>query len=82
MRGLALIIQFLAQPVGDLGVDLGGRDGAVVALVQPHRQAQLAQIGFDRRGHVRVLQFAGERGAVERAAKSHAKSHCAVHLAQ
>ena len=24
MRGLALVIEFLAQPVGDLGVDLGG----------------------------------------------------------
>ena len=65
MCGLALVIEFLAQSVGDFGMDLGGGDGAVVALVETHRQLQLAQIGFDRRGHVRVLQFAGERGAVE-----------------
>ena len=66
MRGLALVIELLAQPVGDLGVDLGGADRAVVALVEPHREFKLAQIGFDRRAHVRILQFAGERGAVER----------------
>ena len=34
MRRLARVIQFLAQPRGDLLVDLLGRDGAVVALVE------------------------------------------------
>ena len=74
MRGLALIVQFLAQAGGDFGVDIGGRDGAVVALVDSHREAQLAEIGLHRRSHLGVLQFAGERGAVERRG--------AMHLAQ
>ncbi len=71
MRGLALVIELLAQPLGDLGMDLGGGDRAVVALVETHRELQLAQIGFDRRGHVGILQFAGERGAVERGRPMH-----------
>ena len=71
MRGLALVIEFLAQPVGDLGVDVGGADRLVVALVQPHREPQLPQIGLDRRPHIRVLQFAGERRAVERDGPMH-----------
>ena len=71
MRGLALVIELLAQPLGDLGMDLGGGDRAVVALVQTHRELQLAQIGFDRRGHVGILQFAGECGAVERGRPVH-----------
>ena len=66
MRGFALVVEFLAQPVGDLGMDLGGRNRPVVALVDPHRELELAQIGLDRRSHLRILQFAGERGAVER----------------
>jgi len=78
MRRLARVIQFLAQPGGDLGMDVGGRDGAVVALVEAHREAQLAEVCFDCRTHLGILQFAGERGAVERPLKS----HCAMHLAQ
>ncbi len=74
VRGLAQIIQFLAQPVGDLGMDRGRPDRAVVALVKPHRQLQLAQIGFDGGGHLGILQFAGEPGAVAR--------DRAMHLAQ
>ena len=65
MRGLALVIELLAQPVGDFGMDFGGGDGAVIALVEAHCELQLAQIGFDRGGHVGILQFAGERCAVE-----------------
>ena len=38
MRRLAHVIEFLAQPVGDLAVDLLGGDGAVVALID--RQAR------------------------------------------
>ena len=64
MRGLALVIQFLAQPLADLGMDLVGGDGAVVALVEREEEFQLLQIGFDRRAHIGILQLAGERGAV------------------
>ncbi len=71
MRGLALVIELLAQPLGNFGVDLGGGDGTVIALVEPHREFQLAQIGFDRRGHVGILQFAGECGPVERGRPVH-----------
>ena len=71
MRGLAPVIELLAQPVGDLGMDLSGGDGAVVALVEAHRELQLAQIGFDRGAHVRILQLAGERRAVERPRPMH-----------
>ncbi len=82
MRGLAFVIEFLAQPVGDLGMDLRGADRLVVALVNPHREAQLTQIGFDRRSHVRILQFAGERCAVERDGAMHlSQRRCARRLA-
>ena len=78
MRGLALVIELLAQPVGDFGMDLGGRDRPVITLVKAHCELQLTQVGLHSGSHVGVLQFAGERGAVERPLKS----HCAMHLAQ
>ena len=74
MRGLALVIQFLAQPSGDLGMDVAGGDRSVVALVETHCEAQLPQIGLHRRTHIRVLQFAGEKHAIQRCR--------AMHLAQ
>src|SRR5271166_165173 len=65
MRGLALVIELLTQSVGDLSMNLAGRDRPVVTLVKPHREPQLQQIGLHRRCHVGVLQLAGERPAVE-----------------
>jgi len=46
MRGLALVIQFLAQSRGNFGMDVAGRDRSVVALVETHREAQLPQIAI------------------------------------
>ncbi len=74
MARLALVVELLAQPVGDLGMDLAGRDGAGVALVKAHDQLQLAEIGLDRRLHVGILQLAGQRPPVRR--------DCAVNLAE
>jgi uncharacterized membrane protein len=52
-------------------MDLGSGDCPVVTLVEAHRELQLAQIGFHRRRHLGVLQFAGERGSVERGGPVH-----------
>src|SRR6516225_10809033 len=65
MCGLAPVIELLAQPVRDFGMNLGSRDRSVVALVKTHRELQLPQIGLNRRSHVGVLKLAGERSAVE-----------------
>src|SRR5579862_3363535 len=65
MRGLAEIVELLAEPRGDLLVDLRHGDRAVVALVDAEREAELGQIRLHRGGHVGILQLAGERAAVE-----------------
>ena len=72
--GLALVVELLAEPGRDLGVNLAGVDGPVVAGVDGEDQLELADVRRDRRCHVRVLQLAGERRAV--------MSRGAVHLAE
>ena len=64
--GLADVIELLAQARGDLDRDLGGVDGRIEALADGEQQLQLAEIGFDRRLHVGILQLAGQPAAVER----------------
>ena len=76
MCGLALVIELLAQPVGDFGMDLASRDRAVVPLVDAHRQLQLPQVGLHRRCHFGVLQLTGERPAVERRRPVHLAERC------
>ena len=60
LRGLARVIQLLAQPLGQFLVDLVLLDGVVHAVIDRHRQLQLAQIGFHRARHVGILQLAGD----------------------
>ena len=74
VTGLALVVELLAQPCCDLGVDLAGVDRPVVAGIDREDQLELADVGSDRRRHVGVLQLAGERRAVVRRG--------AVHLAE
>ena len=69
--GLAGVVEFLAQAVGDFLDHRVGIDRAVHALEHAEQGAQLADIGFNRAGHVRILQLAGnlaaivQRGAVD-----------------
>ena len=62
--GLAIVIQLLAQTRRQFGVDVGRVDGAVVTAVDGEHQLELLEVRFDRRGHVRVLQLAGQPSAV------------------
>ena len=64
VAGLALIVELFAQPRRDLGVDLAGVDRPVVAGIDGEDQLELADVGRHRRGHVGILQLAGERRAV------------------
>src|SRR4029077_5997694 len=66
MCGLAVVIEFFAQSIGDLRMDFGSRDRAVVPLAEAQRKLHLTQVVFSRRCHVGVLQLAGEWPAVER----------------
>ena len=59
LRRLAGVIQLLAQPFGEFGVDIVGVDALIHALVDRHGEAQLPQIGVHGAGHVGVLQLAG-----------------------
>src|SRR5579872_5635671 len=74
MRSLALIIELLAQPVGDLGVNRLGRNRAVITLEQGQHQLELIEIGLHRRSHIGILQLACELYAI--------KSSRPMHLAQ
>ncbi len=71
MRGLAQVIEFLTQPLADLGMDLARIDGAVHAAMNGEDERQLLQVRIDRRLHVRVLQLHGERLARERSRAMH-----------
>ena len=62
--GLALVVELLAQARGDLGMDLVGADGGIEALADREDQFQLVEVGFQRRGHVGILQLGGGLGAV------------------
>ena len=68
VRGLANVIELLAQACGDLVGDLARVDRAVDTLAQRKQQPQLPQIGFDRRLHVGILQLAGQSAPLMRAA--------------
>ena len=58
LRRLAQVVEFLAHPLGDLGVDLVMVEGAVHAPVEVHGQLELAEIRLHHARHVRVLQLA------------------------
>ena len=63
--GLAAIVELLAQPRADLLGDLAGVDLRAEPALHGEDHAELAEIGFDRRLHVGILELAGERPAVE-----------------
>ena len=71
LRGFAFVVEFLAQAFGEFLVDLLVLDGVVHAVIDRHRQPQLAKIGFDRTRHVGILQLAGDVGAVVQARAMH-----------
>ena len=71
---LADVVEFFAQPRRELFEHARRVDGLVVTAVQPEGPGQLAQVRFDRAGHVRVLELAGDLGAVV--------EYGAVHLPQ
>jgi hypothetical protein len=62
--GLALVVELLAHPLADLLRDLARVDRRVHAAVEREGEFELLQVGFDGRLHVRILQLAGEQGAV------------------
>ena len=64
MLRLAAVVEFLAQPLAELLGDLGGVDLGAEAPLQGEDDAELAEVGFDRRLHVGILQLAGDRRAV------------------
>ena len=74
--GLAHIIKFLAQALGDLLGDLGGIERGIEPLADREQQLKLAQVGFDRRLHVGILQLAGKLRAVERVGAVHLAERC------
>ena len=83
MAGLALIVELLAKPGCDLGVDLAGIDGPVVTGIDREDELELTDVGRYRRRHVRVLQFAGERCAVVSRGPVHLAERgcgCSLHL--
>ena len=63
---LAHIVELLAHPLADLAGDLARLDRPADPLVQREQEIELRQVGFDRRRHLRILQFAGDLFAVER----------------
>ena len=71
---LQLVVELLAQPRRNLLEDLARLDRRVHARVNGEHGPELHEVGFDRRGHVRVLQLDGERASVVR--------RRAVHLAE
>ena len=57
---LAAVIQFFAQPFGDFLRRLARVDRRIEPPVQGERHVELGEIGLDRRGHVGILQLAGD----------------------
>ena len=72
--GLADIVELLADARADLARDLARVDRRTHPAVERQQDVELGEIGFHRRGHVGILQLAGERLAVE--------AGRAVHLAE
>ena len=71
LRRFAFVVEFLAQAFAEFLVDLLVLDGVVHAVIDRHRQAQLAEVGIDRTRHVGILQLAGDVGAVVQARAMH-----------
>ena len=71
MLGLVAIVELLAHPRADLLDHLGGVDRRIEPPPDREQQTELAEIGFDRRLHVGVLQLAGELRAVMRVRAMH-----------
>ena len=71
MLGFAAVIELLAHTGADLLADLGGVDGGVEAAADRQQPFELRQVGLDRRLHIRILQLASERRAVERVGAMH-----------
>ena len=64
MRGFALVVELLPQAGDEFLVDVVLADGAVDAVINRHRDLELAEIGFHRAGHVGILELAGDVSSV------------------
>ena len=63
MFGFALVIEFLAQAIGDFGADFGRVDQAARAFDDADQPLQLGDVGFHGARHFGILEFAGEQPA-------------------
>ena len=72
--GFAPVVQLLAQAGADLLDGLARVDGRAHAPLDGEQHLELAEVRLDRRGHVGILQLAGQRRAGE--------GGRAVHLAE
>ena len=64
LRGLPQVVEFLAQTLRQLLVDLVVLNGVVHAMVDRHGDLQLAEVGLHRARHVGILQLTGDRRTV------------------
>ena len=71
LRGFPAVVQFFPQAFAQFLVDLILVDRVVHPLIDRHRQLQLPQVGFDRAGHIGILQLAGDVGAVGQPSTMH-----------
>ncbi len=71
MARFALIVELLAQALAELLQNLARVDLRAETPLHGEDHAELAEIRFDRRLHVRILQLAGNRGAVRRGRAMH-----------
>ena len=60
MFSLAAVVELLAYPRADLHRDLARIDGRVHAAMKRKEHVELGEIGLHGRGHVGILQLAGE----------------------
>src|SRR5947208_812973 len=60
MLGFAGVVELFPEPRRDLLADLARVDHGIHTPVDRKNEIELAKVGFDRRGHVRVLELAGE----------------------
>ena len=58
--GLMLIIELLAHPFPDLARNLPRVDRRAGAATEREQEVEVCEVGLHRRGHVRILQLAGE----------------------